>query len=353
MKKSVDDSVFWEKKIFNHMNQKGFANIIWILIIVTLAGVIGCFTLVKAPIVSNKVVPPIVFRKEYPTYINSIFDKSQYLSISFSADDETLPDPVPFTVEPRLIFLTANQGDKKSINLLITTKESFKKDNFIWVSEETLISRDYLGTTLHEVAPGTNPYSLRPWITFPLGLVRSDDLSFSRIDFERIDSYDRPDARSVNFPIEVNVPNGSPDGDYFGVLTVEIPNGPRVDILTVVRLGKPQDKLQVNSFEISSDNRITVATLQLKNLGNTVVELDGYFEINGEQFPIKESSGYQPLSKAKFILPAEEKDTTFDFSFYKKLEIGKTYQLNARLRYGDGQIMELSKQFIPRKFIGT
>ena len=46
-KKSVGDSAFWEKKIFNHMNQKGFANIILVVVIVILVGVVGYFVFVK------------------------------------------------------------------------------------------------------------------------------------------------------------------------------------------------------------------------------------------------------------------------------------------------------------------
>ena len=226
-------------------------------------------------------------------YINSIFDKTQYLSINFLSDQDLRIGSLPFDVEPRLISITANPGERKTANLLITKKDSFGMDDFIWVSKETLTVRDYLGETIYDVfTQDTNPYSLRSWIVFPKGLVRSDGPYFSRIDFDRIsDSYDRPTRESVNFPIEIDIPKDIPDGDYFGVLTIEIPNGPSVNILTIVRVGEPRYELQINSLDVvHSDERGTIVALQLNNLGNTIVELDGYFDIDGEKFYLRQPS---------------------------------------------------------------
>ena len=46
-KKAVGDSAFWVKKIFNHMHQKGFINIIFIVAIVIVVGAVGYFAFMK------------------------------------------------------------------------------------------------------------------------------------------------------------------------------------------------------------------------------------------------------------------------------------------------------------------
>ncbi len=352
-----------------------------ILALITVIIISGC-TLFKSAKNSLKLedkgdpflIPP--FTRESDIIKLSIFGDYDYFNSSKTRDyadminkyglkTDSPVDVLPFKVDPKMVFVNANPGDKKIIDLIITKEAGFE-DSFL-VEPADLIHADPeyqdFKTKRYESETGylvikhwdyaePEPYSLKSWMKVPL--TKTDE----RNPF--FDLYaDQFNNNNYNFPLELDIPEDITPGDYFGILSIELVglNGivNYADILVVVRVSNPQDKIEIESFFITdSFDGETTAVLAIKNLGNTVCELDGYLEVNGQKRSLLNIIGHSPMTRANFILPGGH-ITYFDWHYSfappeeRVLEIGKKYELKGIFKCGDSPAVQESVKFKPKK----